>query len=71
MKKLILIIVLISLGLTATAQTAEEYYNRGFSKIQLNDFKGAIEDLTKGIEIDPNEFVYYLRGLAKEGLDDY
>ena len=37
MKKLILTIVLISLGLAATAQTAEEYYNRGVSKknIQL------------------------------------
>ena len=59
-----------SLALTATAQTAEEYFNRGFKKIQLNDDKGAIEDLTKGIEIDPNEFAYYLRGLVKDGLMD-
>ena len=33
--------------------------------------KGAIEDLTKGIEIDPNEFVYYLRGVSKNNLKDY
>ena len=44
----------------------DPYNNRGFVKMALHDFKGAIEDCTKAIEIDP-EFsnAYFYRGLAK------
>ena len=72
MKKLILTIVLISLGLAVTAQTAEEYFNRGVSKRILKDYKGAIADYSKVIGINPNDAVaYYNRGLSKYYLGDY
>ena len=36
------------------------------------NYKGAIEDYTKAIEIDPsNAFSYLERGRAKEKLEDY
>ena len=67
--------ILFSLALLVSfssfGQTAEEYFERGFKKIQLSDDKGALEDLTKGIEIAPNTFAYYLRGLVKDGFGDY
>jgi tetratricopeptide (TPR) repeat protein len=70
MKKLLLTLTLL-ISFVSFGQTADEYFNRAFKKIQLSDDKGAIEDLTKGLEIDPNEFAYYLRGLGKNGLGDY
>ena len=71
MRKLLLIIVLISLGLAATAQTAEEYYFRGLSKYNLEDYNGAIADFTKFIEIVPMEGEpYYYRGISKYLLGD-
>jgi tetratricopeptide (TPR) repeat protein len=50
----------------------EEYYNRGLSKNSLQDYKGAIADFTKAIEIKPEyALAYYERGLAKYFLQDY
>ena len=70
MKKILFTLALL-ISFSSFGQTADEYFERGFKKIQLSDDKGALEDLTKGIEIDPNEFGYYLRGLVKDGLGDY
>ena len=70
MRKLLLIIVLISLGLAATAQTAEEYYFRGNSKDDLEDYYGAIADYTKSIEINPHYRAYFNRGISKYNLGD-
>lgn len=36
------------------AQTAEEYFNRGVAKRNLEDYRGAIQDFTKAIELNPN-----------------
>ena len=36
-------------------ENANAYINRGFSKHNLEDYKGAIEDYTKAIELDPND----------------
>ncbi len=47
-----------------------KYIESGFSKDSLGDFKGAIEDFTKSIRIDPNNFLaYYGRGKAKFDLN--
>lgn len=52
--------------------SAEEYYNRGNSKNSLQDYKGAIADFTKAIELDiEGASAYYGRGVAKIGLQDY
>ena len=46
---------------------AKNYIERGAIKLyDKDDFKGAIEDLTKAIEIKPNyEDAYFDRGFAK------
>jgi uncharacterized caspase-like protein/tetratricopeptide (TPR) repeat protein len=46
----------------------EAYYERALVKKQMRNFLGAIQDLTKGIENDPeNHFMYYQRGLIRAG----
>ena len=47
------------------------YYNRAYIKLRLKDYKSAIEDLNKAIELEP-EFAeaYFNRGLTKIFLDD-
>jgi tetratricopeptide (TPR) repeat protein len=46
---------------------------RGMAKVQLEDNKGAIEDFTKAIFVDPNEvdLLYALRGFSKNSIKDY
>ncbi len=48
------------------------YFERAYAKIELEDFQGAISDLTKAIEINPNfAEAYSLRGFSKgSGLGD-
>ena len=47
------------------------YIMRGKVKMYQQDLKGSIDDLNKGIEINPNiAEVYVDRGLVKEGLKD-
>lgn len=56
----------------ALAQTAEEYLVRGIQKFQVGDFKGAIKDTNKAIELKPNLAVaYYIRAGAKGSLENY
>ena len=53
-------------------KNASVYFGRGSSKYFLQDFTGAITDLTTGIEIE-NEIpgTHYFRGMAKYSLKDY
>ena len=51
--------------------TAAEYLDRGCDKDGKKDLKGAIEDYTKAIELNPNYAEAYAnRGCAKEELGD-
>ena len=55
-------------------QTAEEYKNQGNAKYDLQDYRGAILDYNKAIELDPtNVKAYNNRGMAKANanLQDY
>ena len=71
MKSILIAIALLVSGL-AFGQTADEYFNRGFDKSNLEDYRGAIDDFSKAIELNPNDGgAYYNRGLAKEALEDY
>ena len=51
---------------------ADAYYNRATVKVIMSmDYNGAIADLTKAIELDPNYArLYYQRALCKQVLDD-
>ncbi|BAY74282.1 serine/threonine protein kinase [Nostoc linckia NIES-25] len=55
-----------------TAQEiADSYYGEGLEKYNNKDFRGAIEDYTKVIKINPNAVAaYYNRGLAQSNLGD-
>ena len=54
------------------AQTADEFYETGMAKAKVNDYKGAIVDFTKALEINPkDEFAYFNRGLSKYYLGDF
>jgi tetratricopeptide (TPR) repeat protein len=53
-------------------QTAEEYYNKAEKKYELQDYKGAIVEYTKAIQLNPtNVDAYYNRGFTKYNLDDF
>ncbi len=68
MKKLLLIFLVFVTSLSY-CQTAEECYKRGMSKDSLKDRRGAIEDFTKAIELNPNySEAYFNRGLSKASL---
>ena len=56
----------------AHAQSAADYVNAGIEKGKRGDFKGAIADYNKAIDINPQyAFAYNNRGLAKYyGLGD-
>ena len=52
-------------------EDAIAYFNRGLSKAKLQDYRGAIADFTKAIELKPdNAEAYYNRGNAKYELKD-
>jgi tetratricopeptide (TPR) repeat protein len=53
-------------------QSIDEYFNEGNDKYALHDYKAAIENYKKAIEINPHDSVpYYNRGNAKYQLQDY
>ena len=52
--------------------TAEKYFNKGVADYESNNFKNAIENFNKAIEINQNYTdAYYNRGIAKFDLSDY
>ena len=49
----------------------KEYHNKGNAKVNLGDYRGAIQDYSKAIELNPNNAnAYYNRGNAKSALGD-
>jgi len=66
MKKSILLLLLVLIPVLALAQTAEEYLNKGIAKGELGDYRGALQDFDKAIELDPNlADAYFNRWSAK------
>lgn len=54
-----------------STKNAKVYFNRGYAKALLNNMQGAIIDLTKAIELEPNYAqAYIVRGRAYLALGD-
>jgi len=53
-------------------KTAEVCFKKGKEKFENKDYRGAIEDFSKVIEIDPNSAAsHYFRAASKSNLEDY
>jgi tetratricopeptide (TPR) repeat protein len=62
MKTIIFFIAYVSATI-AFSQNARDYINMAENKAALEDYRGAIIDYTKAIELDPNNAnAYYYRG---------
>jgi tetratricopeptide (TPR) repeat protein len=58
--------------LFSCGKTAQDYLNEGMAKAKTKDFRGAIANYTKAIEIDPEfSWAYGMRGNTKFALYDY
>ena len=52
-------------------ESSDDYFKKGTQKHSLKDYHGAISDLTKAIELNPQEAIYYKwRGTSKFELED-
>ena len=70
MKKYLLVLILF-FSYDAFSQTAEEYFDRAYDKVENGDYYGGIADYTKAIELNPNDAIaYFNRGVAKNRLED-
>ena len=72
MKKLLYSITALIITLSGYSQTAQDYLDQGNARANLQDFKGAIDNYTKSLNINTNNpSAYYMRGFAKNWLEDY
>ena len=72
MRTLTIFLFFITITAGLYAQTADEYNNRGWNKAKLQDYRGAIADFNKAIEINPKfSLAYNNRGTVKVQLKDY
>ena len=66
MKKTIFLLMIILSTSYSFSQTAEDYFYKGVDKYKLEDYRGAIADYSKAIELKPDYAdVYFFRGIAK------
>lgn len=71
MKSYLCCFVIVLLSFSYQAQTANDYIQKGNEKSNNRDYRGAISDFTKAIELNPQyASVYYFRGIAKVEIDD-
>ncbi len=55
-----------------TTELLEQYASSGFNRLKKGDYRGAIEDFNKAIEIDPNNSDNFNnRGIARSELGDH
>lgn len=72
MKKHFLIVTFLCSFIVGFGQTSKDYLDRAAVKIKQKDFKGAISEFTKAIELNPNsEKAFVSRGLMKDLIKDY
>lgn len=72
MKKAYLLVQVIMIVYAGYSQTAQDYVDRGLAKAQQEDFYGAINELTKAIDLNPNSIEFYSnRAIIKLIIKDY
>jgi tetratricopeptide (TPR) repeat protein len=61
-----------SSSVLAQSQNAESFYREGVVKLDKKDYRGAVSDFTKAIQLKPNYAdAYYDRGRANFFLQEY
>jgi len=71
LKKSILVLFICLIPVLALAQTPEEYFFSGFDKTKISDWKGALQDFNKAIELNPNfEEAYVGRAIVMMHMGD-
>ena len=59
-------------NLTSYAQTADEYFKEGISRMSSRDFRGAIDSFSKALELNPEDALAYgNRGGARALLGNF
>ncbi len=72
MKRVIIILALMLSGLIVRSQTDFQYYNIALVKYNMSDYEGAITDLTRALDNNPENFsAWVLRGSARYNLENY
>lgn len=70
MKHLLILIIFLA-RINSYSQSAQDYLKSGSTKFNAEDYKGAIQDFNKAIELDPkNDKAYCARGHSKSMLQD-
>ncbi|MDA2920748.1 tetratricopeptide repeat protein [Desulfobacterota bacterium AH_259_B03_O07] len=68
MKKIVLTLVLLfSLVTPIYSQTGKSYFEIGYEKFNRGDYKGAIQNYTKAIELNPKYATAYINRAAAKG----
>jgi tetratricopeptide (TPR) repeat protein len=66
------IVLTLSFQFNLFAQTAQDYYNKGFTESTKANYQAAIDDYNKAIGLNPSyAWAYNVRGAAKYYLKDY
>ncbi len=53
------------------AAQSEQIYQEAITKYKRDDFRGAMQDLDRALDLDPNNgFAYYYRGLTREEMGE-
>src|ERR1017187_7619496 len=66
-----LLAVLFLVAASAFGSSADDYVTNGIALAHKGDLDGALTDLTKAIELEPNDgYDYMIRGLFKKDKDD-
>ena len=69
MKKVILLFFILLIPIFSCSDTSEDYVAKALNKMESEDYQGALLDLNKSLELDPeNAGTYILRGKVKRSL---
>ena len=69
MKKLLFLSLALLISFCSFGQTATEYFDSAYAKLQASDYYGSIADDTKAIELNPNYVdAYFNRSISKHLL---